>query len=93
VEIVLGDKLDKQDNIRCSQWSKQQLSKEQRVYVALDVIRPLQAYKRMASLPNLAQRLNPTQAASLWLAEGALQDEVRLDIPLVVLVHLLQRLG
>jgi hypothetical protein len=38
------------------------LSKEQCMHAALDVIKLLQAYKRMSSLPNLAQRLNPTQA-------------------------------
>jgi len=69
VEIVLGYKLDKRDEIRCSKWSSLSLSSEQRLYAALDVIKPLEVYEKISILPNLAQRLDPGKAVTNLLVD------------------------
>ena len=62
VELVLGDKLDKSDDVRCSKWSSHKLSNRQMVYAALDVIKPLEMYEELSKLPDLSQRLDPACA-------------------------------
>jgi len=59
VERVLGFKLDKSNEVRCSKWSATQLSNKQEVYAALDVIKPLEAYYKMLEMPDLSQRIDP----------------------------------
>jgi hypothetical protein len=62
VLIVLGEILDKSEEIRCSNWAKTHLTKEQQEYAALDVIKPLELYDEIIKLPDLSLRLDPESA-------------------------------
>ena len=56
---VLKVYLDKNNEVRCSDWSKANLSPEQIKYSALDVIRPLQIYEKLKLMRDLSIRLAP----------------------------------
>lgn len=62
VEKVLDFKLDKDRNIRCSQWFRHSLSSRQVQYAALDVIKPFKAYEKLLLLPDLSQHIDPSRA-------------------------------
>ena len=62
VVTVLGERLNKADSIRCSDWSKPTLSDAQIRYAALDVIKPLEVYEELSKLPDLSLRLDPESA-------------------------------
>ena len=62
VELVLNEKLDKSDDVRCSKWSSSVYSTHQKLYAGLDVIKALQAYEKLSQLPDLSQRLDPANA-------------------------------
>jgi ribonuclease D len=64
VEQVTGYRMDKDMAIRCSKWSRTNLSEEQLRYAAIDVIKPLEAYFAMELMPDLCQRLDPALAVS-----------------------------
>jgi ribonuclease D len=59
VERVLGFKLNKLSEVRCSKWSAPRLSKKQQAYAALDIIKPLEAYYKMLEMPDLSQWIDP----------------------------------
>jgi 3'-5' exonuclease len=62
VQAVLNETLDKSESIRCSKWSKKELSDEQKKYAVLDVIKPLEVYEKLLPMPDLSLRLNPDEA-------------------------------
>ena len=62
VECVLNEKLDKSAPVRLSKWSKKDLSPQQMDYAALDVLKPLEVYYKISTLPDLNTRLGPAAA-------------------------------
>jgi hypothetical protein len=58
VQSVLGETLDKSESIRCSKWSKKELSDEQKNYAVLDVVKPLEVYEKLLPMPDLSIRLD-----------------------------------
>jgi hypothetical protein len=62
IELVLGETLDKSDDVRCSKWSSSVYSRRQILYAGLDVIKPLEAYEKLSQLPDLSQRIDPDNA-------------------------------
>jgi ribonuclease D len=56
-ELVLKETMNKDEAVRCSDWSQSTLTKEQEVYAALDAIKPLDIYFELSKLKNLAAPL------------------------------------
>jgi len=61
-KVVLDEDMDKDEDIRCSKWSARDLAIRQKIYAALDVVKPLEIYKILVLLPDLSQRLHPDSA-------------------------------
>jgi hypothetical protein len=61
-ELVLKEKMNKDDAVRCSDWSQSTLTKEQNVYATLDAIKPLDIYFELSKLKNLAACLLVSEA-------------------------------
>ena len=63
-KIVLKENMEKDMNVRCSKWSKATLKKDddlstrQRIYSAMDVIKPLEIHEKLLLLPDLHTRLD-----------------------------------
>ena len=62
VELVLDEKMDKSNDVRCSNWAKANLTEAQKFYAALDVIKPLEVYDKISKLPDLSLRLDEESA-------------------------------
>jgi hypothetical protein len=62
IELVLGEKLDKSNDVCCSKWSSSVYSMQQKITAGLDVIKPFDAYEKLSQLPDLSQWLEPENA-------------------------------
>ena len=68
---VLSIDIDKNDEIRCSDWARQVLTSPQIRYAALDVVRPYQMYEKLLELPDLASRLSAEEAVPEMIVDIA----------------------
>lgn len=63
VRLVLKERMNKDDSVRLSKWSRPVLRRDQEIYATLDVIKPLDVYFELAKLTNLAARLTVLEAS------------------------------
>lgn len=61
VWVMLHEHLSKDPSVRCSKWSRNPLLPEQRMYAALDAVKSLEVYLRLASFPDLTKRILLTE--------------------------------
>jgi ribonuclease D len=62
VEKLLGVKMNKQNDIRCSRWSNKPLTAEQMLYASEDAIKSLDVYMKLCGMKDLSQRLSDVDA-------------------------------
>ena len=71
VEAVLKEKLSKSPVVRLSKWSSPVLNNDQKTYAALDAIKSLEVYFKLADMPDLSSRLTSSE-----VHDGSLVDVV-----------------
>jgi hypothetical protein len=62
VRIILKQKMSKIPEVRCSKWTKIQLSAEQQEYAALDAVKSVEVYSALLEWPDYHSRLSPSSA-------------------------------
>ena len=61
-KVVLGETIEKSENVRFSEWDSKQLTQDQIKYAALDAIVSLCIFTEMVKKPDLAERLKKEEA-------------------------------